>query len=64
MKLLKVIAENLPLFNNKLEIDFFAEGRVSQEERHELNHLFGNFYLNKTISFTGINASGKTQILK
>ena len=63
MKLLKVIAENLPLFNNKLEIDFFAEGRVSQNERHELNHLFGNFYLNKTISFTGINASGKTQIL-
>lgn len=63
MKLLKVIAEGLPLFNNTLEIDFFADGRVSQNERHELNHLFGGLYLNKTLSFTGINASGKTQIL-
>ena len=25
--------------------------------------MFGNLYLNKTLSFTGINASGKTQIL-
>ena len=63
MKLLRVMAKGLPLFHQKLEIDFFADGRVYQEEKHELNHLFGNLYLNKTLSFTGINASGKTQIL-
>ena len=63
MKLLKVVAKGLPLFHQNLEIDFFADGRVYQEEKHELNHLFGNLYLNKTLSFTGINASGKTQIL-
>lgn len=63
MKLLKVIVKGLPLFNNDLEIDFFAEGKVYENEKHELNHLFGNFYLNKTLTFTGRNASGKTQIL-
>ncbi len=63
MKLLKVIAQGLPLFSDTLEIDFFAESRVYVDEQHELTHLFGNFYLNKTLSFTGMNASGKTQIL-
>lgn len=63
MKLLRVTAQGLPLFDDALEVDFFAEGRVSQEDNHEMVHLFKNVYLNKTITFTGLNASGKTQIL-
>ena len=63
MKLLKIIIEDVALFDKKIEIDFFSEARVSSDEKHELIHLFNNFYANRTITFTGLNASGKTQIL-
>ncbi|WP_186603321.1 ATP/GTP-binding protein [Streptococcus sp. sy018] len=63
MKLLKIIFENGVLFDEKLEIDFFSEARVSTDEKHELIHLFNNFYANRTLTFTGLNASGKTQLL-
>lgn len=63
MKIIKVVAENVPLFNEKIEIDFFAEGRVSQDEKHELIHLFDKYYANRTLTFAGLNASGKTQVL-
>ena len=63
MKLLKVIFENAPLFEEKIEIDFFSEGRVNANEKHELIHLFKNFYANRTMTFTGLNAAGKTQVL-
>lgn len=63
MKLLKIRIENLPFFEAGTEIDFLAEGRVSESEKHELIHLFKNFYLNRTLTFTGLNAAGKTQIL-
>lgn len=63
MKLLKIIFENGALFEKKIEIDFFSEARVSSDEKHELIHLFNNFYANRTVTFTGLNASGKTQLL-
>ena len=63
MKLLKIIIEDVALFEKKIEIDFFSEARVSSDEKHELIHLFNNFYVNRTLTFTGLNASGKTQIL-
>ncbi|TWS94798.1 ATP-binding protein [Streptococcus sp. sy018] len=63
LKLLKIIFENGVLFDEKLEIDFFSEARVSTDEKHELIHLFNNFYANRTLTFTGLNASGKTQLL-
>ena len=63
MKILKIIFEDVPLFDEKVEIDFYSEARVSSDEKHELIHLFNNFYANRTLIFTGLNASGKTQIL-
>lgn len=63
MKILKIIAENLPLFNEVLEIDFIAESRVTAEEAHNLINIFDNYYLNRSLTFTGLNASGKTQTL-
>ena len=63
MKLLKIIFEDIALFDKKIEIDFFSEARVSADEKHELIHLFNNFYANRTLTFTGLNASGKTQLL-
>lgn len=68
MKILKIVAKNLPLFEETCEIDFLATQRVSNDDKEKLNLLFSNyknnFYLNNVISFIGINASGKTTILK
>ena len=63
MKILKIIAKNLPLFEEELEIDFYAEARVNRNSKDELFHLFSNknidFYLNRTLTFIGKNAAGK-----
>ena len=68
MKLLKIAFDGLPLFNGKGEIDFTATQRVTPENADKLSFLFTqnnqSFYLNNVLSFIGINASGKTTVLK
>ena len=68
MKLLKIAFDGLPLFNGKGEIDFTATQRVTPENADKMSFLFTqnnqNFYLNNVLSFIGINASGKTTVLK
>ena len=64
MKLLRVTADGLPLFKEKLDICFYAQQRVSEEHQDILYPLFSNIYLNPTNAFIGINASGKTSVLK
>lgn len=64
MKLLRVTADGLPLFKEKLDICFYARQRVSEEQRGMLYPLFSNVYLNPANGFIGINASGKTSVLK
>lgn len=68
MKVLKIVVSGLPLFSEKCEIDFFALQRVDADDVNKMTTLFSynsqNYYLNNVISFVGINASGKTTILK
>lgn len=68
MKLLKISVSGLQLFNDICEIDFWASQRVSANNIDKMNCLFSNsvqkFYQNNAVSFIGINASGKTTILK
>ena len=64
MKLLKLTAEGLPLFKEKLDLSFFAQQRVREEDTENLYSLFSNVYLNPANAFIGINASGKTSVLK
>lgn len=64
MKLLKIQVNGLPHFKETFEVDFFAQQRVQPESREGLYQLFSNIYINSTLSFIGINASGKTTILK
>jgi uncharacterized protein len=64
MKLLKIKIRWLKLFKEELEIDFFAEQRVGPEKNEMLYKLFSNIYINNVIALIGINASGKTSILK
>lgn len=68
MKILKIAAKDLPLFNGICEIDFLPQQRVNSENAENMSELFSTpsntFYKSNVLSFTGINASGKTSVLK
>lgn len=64
MKLLRITAEGLPLFKEKLDLSFYAQQRIAEEHKELLYPLFSNVYLNPANGFIGINASGKTSVLK
>ena len=64
MKLLRIVADGLPLFREKLDICFYAQQRVSVEQQELLYPVFSNIYLNPANGIIGINASGKTSVLK
>ena len=51
-------------FKEKLDICFYAQQRVSEDQKDILYSLFSNIYLNPANGFIGINASGKTSVLK
>ena len=56
--------EGLPLFKDTLKLDFFAKQRVSENDANTLFSITPNLYLNCVNAFVGINASGKTTVLK
>jgi predicted ATP-dependent endonuclease of OLD family len=64
MKIIGIHAEGLPLFKNELNIGFTVTQRVSDDDKGSLIQLFNNIYLNPTEAIIGINASGKTSVLK
>ena len=66
MKLLRIVAQGLPLFREELDIVFYAQQRVGEEDRETLFPLTAkpNVFLHTTNAFIGINASGKTSVLK
>lgn len=64
MKILKITAEGLPLFKENFDVSFFATQRVADDDKDLLYPLFSNVYLNCASAFIGINAAGKTSVLK
>lgn len=68
MKILKIVASGLPLFSDKCEIDFVAQQRVTEDGAEKMGCLFSakgqSYYQNNVMAYIGINASGKTTILK
>lgn len=64
MKILRITAEGLPLFKEDLDICFYAQQRVSEDDKNNLYNMIENYYLNSACAFIGINASGKTSVLK
>lgn len=64
MKLIRITASGLPLFKEEIDLIFYAQQRVREEDRNILLPLFSNVYLNPTNAFVGVNASGKTSVLK
>ena len=64
MKIISIKAKGFPLFKNGIEIAFTATQRVTEDDKLVLHNLFSNVYLNPTEAIIGINASGKTSVLK
>lgn len=64
MRVLKIQAVGLKLFEKEIEIDFYAKQRVNSDKNEMLTNIFSNIYINNVISMVGINASGKTSTLK
>ena len=64
MKMLRITASGLPLFKQALDLVFYAQQRVREEDKERLFDLGQNMYLHMTNAFIGINASGKTSVLK
>ena len=64
MKILRITAQGLPLFKEDLDICFYAQQRVSEDDKNNLYNMIGNYYLHSACAFIGINASGKTYVLK
>ena len=66
MKLLRIQAQGLPLFKDGVDLVFYAQQRVAEDDKDTLSPLTpaSRFYLNNTNAVIGINASGKTSVLK
>lgn len=64
MRLLKIFIQNMPRFKGDIDIDFVTKQRVAEDDKEKLFNVFSNIYTNQAISFIGLNASGKTSILK
>lgn len=64
MRILRIEADGIFLFNEKIVIDFYAEQRVNHDNTSMLFNSFGKIYTNNVLSFVGVNASGKTTSLK
>lgn len=64
MKLLKITAQGLPLFKGELDLVLYARQRIGEDDKTLLYPLFSNVYLNPANGFIGVNASGKTSVLK
>ena len=65
MKILKMKIKGLPLMNSSVDVDinFTATQRVDEEDKEYLFNAFSNIYLQHSLAFVGINASGKTTLL-
>lgn len=64
MKILRITAQGLPLFKEDLDICFYTQQRVSEDDKDSLYKMEDNSYLHSACAFIGINASGKTSVLK
>ncbi|WP_448860926.1 AAA family ATPase [Clostridium sp.] len=64
MKIFRITAQGVPLFKEDLDLCFYTQQRVSEDDRDRLYNLVDNYYLHSACAFIGINASGKTSVLK
>ena len=54
MKILRITAQGLPLFKKGLDICFYTQQRVSEEDKDSLYRLTDNYYLHSALSLIHI----------
>jgi AAA15 family ATPase/GTPase len=64
MEMLRFIVKGHSLFKDDVDISFVNEERVTDMNDTSLHWLFGNVYSFEVLAIAGINASGKSTILK
>lgn len=64
MKILRITVNGLSLFKQELDLLFYTQQRVSEDDKEKLYKIEPNYYLHTACAFIGINASGKTSVLK
>lgn len=64
MKILRITVNGLPLFKKELDLVFYTQQRVNEDDKERLYKIEPNYYLHTACAFIGINASGKTSVLK
>ena len=64
MKILRITVNGLPLFKQELDLLFYTQQRVSEDDKEKLHKIEPHYYLHTACAFIGINASGKTSVLK
>ena len=64
MKLLRIIAKDLPRFNEYLDLSFYGQKVAAENRKGQLFDADGKVKLNSIEIFVGDTASGKTLILK
>ena len=64
MKILRITAKGFPLFKENLDICFYTQQRVNEDDKECLYRMVDHYYLHCANAFIGINASGKTSVLK
>ncbi|MCC6095421.1 MAG: ATP-binding protein, partial [Eubacterium sp.] len=64
MKIVSIKASGLPLFKENLDVHFFASQRVQDGAEENLYQILPKVFLNNVSGFIGINASGKTTVLR
>ena len=62
MKILRVEYQHISLFNDGLVVDFTASNKVV--DKSQVYDVSKTLYLQKVIAFAGINATGKTTVLR
>lgn len=64
MKILRITVNGLHLFKKELDLLFYTQQRVNEYDQEKLYKIEPNYYLHTACAFIGINASGKTSVLK
>ena len=58
MKILRITVNGLPLFKQELDLLFYTQQRVGEDDKEKLYKIEPNYYLHTACAFIGINASG------
>lgn len=64
MKILRIKATGLPLYEDAFDVHFLARQRVQENHLDSVTELADHIYVNNIEAFIGINASGKSTALK